>query len=56
MRDSREGWVYSDRIYARFSYTDYLFLHKLFELCPFLQTILPHENHFEDFIPTPQNQ
>ena len=30
-------------------YTDYPILDKLFELCPFMQTVMPHENHFEGF-------
>ena len=32
-----------------FFYTDYHILHKLFELRPFMQTVLPYENHVECF-------
>ena len=28
---------------------DYPILHKLFELCPFMQTVLQHENQVEGF-------
>ena len=30
-------------------YTDHPILHKLFELCLFIQTVRPLENHMEDF-------
>ena len=36
-------------------YTDYPILDKFFELCPFMQTVIPHENHFfSRLIPSPQ--
>ena len=38
-------------LYVFFS-TDYSILHKLIELCLFMQTILPHENHVESFFLT----
>ena len=30
-------------------YTDYTILDKLFELCPFMQTVISHENHVDSF-------
>ena len=35
-----------------FFYTDYTILDKLFELCPFMQTAIPHENHIDGFFQT----
>ena len=35
-----------------FFHTDYLILDKFFELCPFMQTVLPHENRIEGFFLT----
>ena len=32
-----------------FFYTDYNILDKLFELCPFMQTVIPHENRVDVF-------
>ena len=38
---------------CRVSYTDYTILDKLFELCPFVQTVLPHDDdHVEGFFLT----
>ena len=35
-----------------FFYTDYPILDKCFELCPFMQSAIPHENHVDDFFLT----
>ena len=32
-----------------FFYAGYPMLDKLFELCPFMQTVIPHENHVDIF-------
>ena len=34
-----------------FIYTDCPILHKLFDFCPFMQTVILPENHFEGFGP-----
>ena len=33
-------------------YTDYTFLNELFELRPFMQTVIPHGNHLDGFLLT----
>ena len=40
---------YSGGALVCFFYADYLILDKLFELCPFMLTVKPHENHVDDF-------
>ena len=32
--------------------TDYTIVDKLFELCPFMQTVIPHEDHVDGFFLT----
>ena len=42
-----------------FFHTDYPILHNLFELCPFMRTVQPHEDHLEGFLssyPVHQNK
>ena len=38
------------------SFTDCPILGKLFELCPFMQTVMPHENHVEGFSLIPMGE
>ena len=45
----RVFWGYSDKISARFLFYRLLYLIKMFELHPSMQTVLPHENHVEGF-------
>ena len=50
---NRGGWGYSDRVLVCFLlYTDYPILDKLSELCPFMQTVIPHENRVDGFFLT----
>ena len=36
-------------------YTDYPILDKLFDLCPIMQTVMPHENHNDAFLTRAQS-
>ena len=37
------GWGFCDRVWPVFLCTDYTILDKLFELRPFIETVIPHE-------------
>ena len=39
----------SDRALVDFFHTDYPSLDKLLALCPFVQIVIPHENHADCF-------
>ena len=44
------GVILIGSIFARFLiYTDYKILHKMLQLCRFMQTVRPHEKHVESF-------
>ena len=45
----RGGWSYSDRVLVYFLFSGNPILDKLFVLCPFMQTVIQHENHVEGF-------
>ena len=45
----RGGWDILIGIWYVSFYTDYLILDQLFKLFPFMQTVIPHENHMNGF-------
>ena len=47
LHETGGGWGYSDKGLVCFVLYKLPYLDKLFELCPFIETVPPHENHVD---------